>query len=305
MTIKSRNEWGRLRSIIVGSATGAAWPDDDPVYKQESMYTQWKDTPPGQGSVPQWIVDESNEDLQKLVDILQTLDVIVYRPQDNDFCRSKGMYNYCPRDRLLIADDQIVDVAMMYPSRDQEIQYLSHCLGDAEIIHMPRDQGLVFDAANVSRLNDDWLFLRSRSGNDRAYNWLKQTFPKKRIHLCDFYSGVHIDSTIVPLREGVVLLNAARVKPDNLPPLLTNWHKIWVRDCVPQEFYQYPYSSKWIGMNCLSVDPNTVIVDAAQTEIIKQLERDRFTVIPHTLRHSRTLGGGGHCVTLDLWRDDD
>jgi len=27
-------------------------------------------------------------------------------------------------------------------------------------------------------------------------------------------------------------------------------------------------------------------------------------VIPHELRHSRTLGGGFHCVTLDTWRQE-
>jgi N-dimethylarginine dimethylaminohydrolase len=48
-----------------------------------------------------------------------------------------------------------------------------------------------------------------------------------------------------------------------------------------------------------------VIVDAAQTDVIKRLEAMKFTVIPHTLRHSRTLGGGFHCVTLDTWRQND
>jgi glycine amidinotransferase len=43
-------------------------------------------------------------------------------------------------------------------------------------------------------------------------------------------------------------------------------------------------------------------VDAAQTKLIQTLESHGLTVIPHTLRHSRTLGGGFHCVTLDLVR---
>ena len=55
-------------------------------------------------------------------------------------------------------------------------------------------------------------------------------------------------------------------------------------------------------MNMLVVDPETVIVDRHQTELIKTLESYRFRVIPHELRHSRTLGGGFHCVTLDLIR---
>jgi glycine amidinotransferase/scyllo-inosamine-4-phosphate amidinotransferase 1 len=105
------------------------------------------------------------------------------------------------------------------------------------------------------------------------------------------------------LREGLVMLNAARVTEDTCPKAFEKWDKIWVDDVVPQGFYQYPYASKWIAMNMLVVDPHTVVVDKYQTELIKTLERWSFTVIPHQLSHSRTLGGGFHCVTLDLWRE--
>jgi glycine amidinotransferase/scyllo-inosamine-4-phosphate amidinotransferase 1 len=74
---------------------------------------------------------------------------------------------------------------------------------------------------------------------------------------------------------------------------------------VAQGFYEYPYASKWIAMNMLVVDPATVIVDRHQAELIKTLESYRFTVIPLELRHSRTLGGGFHCVTLDLLRSSN
>ena len=51
-------------------------------------------------------------------------------------------------------------------------------------------------------------------------------------------------------------------------------------------------------------DPYTVIIDKHQTKIIELLEKTyNFTVIPLELRHSRTLGGGFHCVTLDLVRE--
>jgi glycine amidinotransferase/scyllo-inosamine-4-phosphate amidinotransferase 1 len=82
------------------------------------------------------------------------------------------------------------------------------------------------------------------------------------------------------------------------------WRKIYISDVIAQDFYQYPYASKWIALNMLVIDPQTVIVDAAQREIITMLEQMKFTVIPHTLRHSRTLGGGFHCVTLDTWRQN-
>ena len=302
MKIYSTNEWDPLREIVVGTSLGANWPDDDPVFNLEAQRTLWKETPMPRGPLEPWIIEETEQDLNALVKILKQFGITVHRPKPNDFVASHGVYNYCPRDRLLIADDVIVDTAMMYPCRDQEIEYLDFLTEGNEVIKMPRDQGLVLDAANIAKLNDDWLFLRSSSGNQAAYDWLVQTFPKKRIHLCDFYAGVHIDSTVVPIREGVVMLNASRVNENNIPDVLKTWHKIWVDDVVPQGFYKYPYASKWIGMNTLSINPHTVVVDAAQTKIITELERLNFTVIPLTLRHSRTLGGGFHCVTLDTWR---
>ena len=235
--------------------------------------------------------------------VLSSLGVEVLRPEPLNFQAHDGMYNYCPRDRLLVYGDTIVNPAMMYPCRDMELQCYHDIVDAAKHYHfMPRNEGMVLDAANVLRLNDKMLFLESASGNRAAYEWLKTVFPQVEIELCNFYAGVHIDSTIVALREGLVMLNASRVKPDNVPRVFDSWEKIWVSDVVPQGFHEYPYASKWIAMNMLTVDPQTVIVDRHQTDLIRTLESYRFTVIPLELRHSRTLGGGFHCVTLDLHR---
>jgi len=106
------------------------------------------------------------------------------------------------------------------------------------------------------------------------------------------------------LREGLVMLNADRVTPQNCPRAFQDWQKIWVSDdmIVPQDFYQYPYASKWIAMNMLVLDPETVILDAAQSQLITILKQHNIDSIPLTLSHSRTLGGGFHCVTLDTRR---
>lgn len=307
MKIHSFNEWDRLREVVVGTATNANWPSDDPVFGQEHKHTKWLETPVPSGPVPQWIIDEANEDLDGLVEILKTAGVKVVRPAAMDYRSSGGMYSYCPRDRLLIAGNTIVDVTMMYPCRDQEIHALEEVWAPdphRKVRTMPRDANMVCDAANICRLNDEWIFLESRSGNRAAVEWLSEQFPDIDIYGCNFYAGVHIDSTIVPLREGTVMLNASRVNHNNLPICLRDWDKIWIEDCAEQDFYQYPYASKWIGMNVLSIDPGTVIVAAEQTGIITVLESQGFVVIPHRLRHARTLGGGFHCVTLDTWREN-
>jgi N-dimethylarginine dimethylaminohydrolase len=304
MEINSSNEWGKLKSVVVGSATNANWPSNDPVFAKESKKTTWTETPVPSGPAPQWIVDETNEDLEILTDTLTKLHIQVYRPRDMDFVKLNGMYNYCPRDRLIVAGSTIVVPNMMYPCRNMEEMALREVLDAAEhLIYMPKDQDMIMDAANVCRLGDIWLFLESPSGNRAAYDWLCEQFPEIKIELVNFYAGVHIDSTIAPLREGLVVLNASRVNQVNCPRAFDGWEKIWVQDVVAQEFYQYPYASKWVGMNMLSVDENTVIIDAAQTQLIKDLERCGITAIPLTLRHSRTLGGSFHCVTLDLVRE--
>jgi glycine amidinotransferase/scyllo-inosamine-4-phosphate amidinotransferase 1 len=301
--ISSYDEWSPLKKIVVGTATNANWPVNDPVFSREGEKTTWRESPVPRGPVLQRIIDEANEDLDGLATTLMSLGVEVVRPDPLNFQAHDGMYNYCPRDRLLVYGSTIVDPAMMYPCRDMELQCYHDIVDNADhYLFMPRNEGFVLDAANVCRLGDKMLFLESASGNRKAYDWLCEQFPDVTIELCNFYAGVHIDSTIVPLREGLVLLNASRVTFDNVPRVFDGWHKVWVNDVVAQGFHEYPYASKWIAMNMLVVDPHTVICDRNQTELIKSLEAYKFTVIPLELRHSRTLGGGFHCVTLDLQR---
>jgi scyllo-inosamine-4-phosphate amidinotransferase 1 len=302
--ISSYNEWSSLRHVVVGDATWANWPTTDPVFAAEAKKSSWSQTPAPSGPVPQWIINEANEDLQRFADTLELLGVKVSRPESYNFQEHDGFYNYCPRDRLLVYGNTVVDAAMMYPCRDQEIACYQSLLADAAVITMPRNQGMVLDAANILRANDHWLFLESDSGNRAAYDWLCEQFPAVHIELCQFYAGVHIDSTISVLNDGLVVLNASRVNEANCPRLFRGWRKIYVDDVVAQDFYQYPYASKWIALNMFSVNPHTVVVDQDNTKLIRTLEQHGMTVIPLKLRHSRTLGGGFHCVTLDLERSE-
>ena len=303
--INSRNEWDPLEAIVIGSATNANWPMTDPVFAEEARNSLWTDSPAPSGPVPQFIIDEANRELDILAETIVRYGATVYRPRPMDFVERKGMYNYCPRDRLLIAGDTVLDCNMMYPCRNQEIENYYRLIADARnIFTMPRDQGMILDAANICRLGDTWLFLESASGNRAAYDWLCRKFRNITIELVNFYSGVHIDSTITSLREGLVLLNATRVSEQNCPKAFKDWEKIYVTkdQIIAQDFYQYPYASKWIAMNMLSLDPETVIIDAAQTQLINILKTKGIDSIPLTLSHSRTLGGGFHCVTLDTRR---
>lgn len=81
-----------------------------------------------------------------------------------------------------------------------------------------------------------------------------------------------------------------------------------VDEVMPTREYGLPYplaSNDGIGRNVLMLDPQTVVVDEIQLPLIRALERRKFTVVPLSYRHGRTLGGSWHCITLDTCRDGD
>src|SRR5262249_11156210 len=116
------------------------------------------------------------------------------------------------------------------------------------------------------------------------------------------YSGSHVDTTITAVRPGLVVVSAERVEPHNLPDVFDGWDVIYLEDVVDIGWTGTCYASKWIGLNFLLVNPRLAIVDAVQLPLIRELERRNVDVIPLRLRHARTLGGGFHCVTLDVRR---
>lgn len=301
--INSNNEWSPLKEVILGTATNAHWPAKCPNFRNLEKTTGWTETPVPQGPVDKKIVNETNEDLEKFREALESLDIRVYRPKDLDFESFDGMYNYCPRDRVLIVGNQVIDAPMLYPTRKKELSAIEHLLGNKFITCVDKDA--TFDAANICRIGKDLLYLVSESGNKKGAEWLQNVLPNHRVHILDnIYKGVHIDSTIVPVREGLVVLNADRINEKNIPPPLKTWDKIWIseNDIVTQDFVNYPYASKYIALNFLTINPYLVICDPKQTYLRHRLAEHGVESIGVDLRHSRTLGGGHHCVTLDLYR---
>ena len=199
--------------------------------------------------------------------------------------------------------------------------------GLGEVFHRLDEDEIVFDAANIIRIDRDLLFLVSSTGNRKAAAWLQSALgPDYRVHVTDTYRSSHLDSTILPLRRGVALMNGARVSADSVPEVMKSWKKLFFVDVapVPEEEvsfhrdYRLPIyrqlqelgaespighmSSPWAGLNVFSIDEQTVLVHDRQTEMIRVLEREGFTVVPVRMRHCYTMLGGLHCSTLDVVR---
>jgi len=317
---------------MVGDATNANFPKQDLYFDLHQKVTKWSKTSIHRGRLPQHVIDEANEDLDNLVKILKKHHVNVLRPRLADFSQthstehwtSDGYSNYCPRDVLLVIGDKIIQAPMSCRSRIFEYKHYDDIKSmgekwiqapipdllddDVEIVDeelVLTNRQPIFDAANVLRLNNDILYLVSSSGNYAGAKWLQQLLGNNyTVHVHDnLYASTHIDTTISVLKEGLVVLNGDRVNNYNCPAVFNNWEKIYVEDLCQSPYWHYPYGSKWMGLNMLSISPDTVIVDSTQTQLIKRIEQKGITVIPQLLRHARTLGGGFHCVTLDLYRE--
>lgn len=330
------NEWDPLEEVVVGSALGARVPREDDGLRCVEYSSFSSDARPRSGPMDPRVIDESEEDLARLADALRALGVIVHRPAplatdalvSTPDWSTDGMHAYCPRDAVLIVGETVIEAPMVLRARQHEVSalrpVLSACFdGGARWISAPRpllragtyrapdgfaialDEGEpLFDAANVARLGDTLLYLVSDSANRRGARWLQSVVgPSVRVVALDrLRNTTHIDTTIVPVREGLVCVAAPYVRPDNLPEPLRAWDVLYVEDMVEPPSLATPIASKWIGLNLLMVRPDLAIVDRHQRPLIRALEGRGVSVLPLELRHARALNGGFHCVTLDLRR---
>ncbi|MCQ5240284.1 hypothetical protein GO727_13355, partial [Eggerthella lenta] len=68
---------------------------------------------------------------------------------------------------------------------------------------------------------------------------------------------------------------------------------------------EFCYSSVWLSMNCLVLDPKTVIVEASEVYQQEEMDKLGMNVIPVDLRGAYAFGGGLHCSTADVYREGE
>ena len=212
---------------------------------------------------------------------------------------------------------------------EEDVRHKELTKGRLEKLHKLKEDEILFEAANTLRVGKDLLYLVSSSGNYKGAKWLQSILKNEyNVHVTDkLYRASHIDSTILCLKPGLVLINSKRAKKNDLPTIFNKWEKIWfddvapptenelnlqnnTRDKIAKRLNDLGFStnlssmaSPWVGMNFLSVDQETVIIDERQKALIKLLEEKKFKIIQVKMRHMYTQGGGIHCATLDTVRD--
>ena len=166
----------------------------------------------------------------------------------------------------------------------------------------------LFDAADILRIGKDLFCQHGLTTNRRGMEWLQRHFPDHRVHSVNFPGDpypIHIDATFVPLRPGLIINNPRRPLPDEQRKIFeaNDWEIV---DAAPPAHNQPPplcYSSVWLSMNCLVLDPKTVCVEASEVYQLEQMDQLGMEVIPVEFRDAYPFGGGLHCATADVLRE--
>jgi len=322
--MRNCNEWGSLKKVIVGISDNAKMPSVDISVRTVNHADKSDKKSIIKGNYPQKVLEEAAEDLEIFCDFLKSQNIEVCRPSDNN----PKYYNYCPRDSVFVYNDKSYATPMPMICRQKEYTafqkycknltvldcyvdndlYNLNCIGNPNILAL-NEIAPSFDAANIIRANKDILYLVSNSGNKKGAELLQDLLGAEvEVHtLENVYSYMHIDSTIAFLREGLLLANPERIKDKSfLPKPFCNWDIIWCPE--PYDIGHYPNicnASTWINMNLFSINAKLVVLEEHQHSLRKELEKKGIDCAMLPMRHQRTLGGGFHCVTLDIEREKE
>lgn len=196
----------------------------------------------------------------------------------------------------------------------EETMDLEHWNTSRDYLNFDRNKyTMAIDAAQFLRIGKDVIVNVNSYNHYLGFEWVKSFFPESRFHMINIADN-HIDGALMCLKPGVFLVNPAygNIK-DYMPEGFKNWEYL-----IPQEsqkrisenkeiltFEIQLASTRGMDINILSLDENTVAVNERAYNVIELLEKNRIEVIPVKLENSEIFGGGIHCSTLDILRDDE
>ena len=334
--VSSWNEWDPLEEVIVGTARGAADLGYEPALS--GYFPEGSD---GRGfggaAVVQAAVDAAERQLDGFARLLEQRGITVRRPDPvdhavaastPDWAVAVGRAAACPRDLLLVVGEQVIEAPMAQRGRYFEFRayrsLMKHYFGlGAHWVAAPKPlmsealypQGearlseaeLAFDAASFARFGRDIFWQPDMVSNRFGADWLqRQIGPDFRIHEIAFDEAtpMHIDTSLVPVRPGLVLVNPARpCRGGGMAPFHANgWRVVPAPPSVRSTPPRPGAVSNWISMNILMLDPRTAVVEAAERPTIDLLESLGCKVVPCPFDSVYAFGGGLHCCTADIRR---
>ncbi|GAA1288494.1 amidinotransferase [Saccharothrix xinjiangensis] len=249
------------------------------------------------------------------------------------FAAGGGFHSAMPRDSLFAIDDVVLETPMAWRSRYFETFAFRSVLRDYfergarwEAAPKPqlrddlwRDDRIgefaafdpvigedepLFDAADFVRIGDGVVVGQLSHVTNRAgVRWLQRHLgPECTVlaYVFDDDGPMHIDTTLLPMGEGRVLVNEAWVS--RLPDVFAGWEVLVPPPSQLSLTHPLYYTSRWIHCNVLMLDEEHVLVEAEEAEFAAHLRKWGFEPIPLPFKHFQTFGGSFHCATLDVRR---
>lgn len=168
-----------------------------------------------------------------------------------------------------------------------------------------------FDAADFMRFGKTIIGQFSNVTNQKGVQYLQAMVPEGytvEILNTNDPHAMHIDATILPLRNGLLIYNPERITEEELRrhEVFRGW-----------ELHSYPFipeqrkspsppmymCSPWLVLNALSLDERRIMVEEKDTQFADWL-RNKFGMEPILcpFQNVNSLGGSFHCATVDLVR---
>jgi len=221
-----------------------------------------------------------------------------YFEQDPDF-----KWTQAPRPRL-------TDRSYKHNYYDEKITLEERLVRTANKDFVTTEVEPMWDAADVMRMGKDLFIQHGLTTNRAAMDWFQRYYPEYRVHAVNFPGDpypIHIDATFVPLRPGLIINNPHRPLPEPQRAIFeaNDWKIVEAAQPAHTEPPALCYSSVWLSMNCLVLDPKTVIVEASEVYQQEQMDKLGMNVIPCDLRDAYPFGGGLHCSTADVYREGE
>jgi glycine amidinotransferase len=292
--------------------------------------------------VPDEITAQANRDLAVFINILENEGVKVRRPELTDFGKKFstpewsvdcGVSSANPRDVFLVIGNLIIECPMADRGRYFEVSPYRKILKElfyngakwiaapkpmlSDDLYVMAEEGKTaysinefeptFDAADFVRCGHDIVGQLSHVTNKAGVKWLESVLGSEyKIHLISSKSStaLHIDTTLMPLAQGKLLINPEFVDEKELPKVFKGWEII--KAPKPESFStvigNYRIVSDWMSMNVLSIDEKRLIVEEKQKGMIQTLKKYGFEPIPCPFESYYIFGGSFHCATLDIRR---
>jgi len=172
---------------------------------------------------------------------------------------------------------------------------------------------MAIDGAQFLRIGRDVIVNISSYNQYLGYKWIESLYPDSTFHPMYGLADNHIDGVLCCLCEGKFLVDPKypNIK-EYIPNKFKNWDLLFPDDLTKNidikgmtDIDVRLASSRGMDINVLSIDENTVVVNNRALGVKEILSKNGFNVIEIELNHGEIFGGGIHCSTLDLNREDE